>query len=323
MKATQREKIIQWGHDRLLSLGYQLETEKPDEIQNTDWSDVLRYKTSDGFIYLKHTPEALAIEANITQALYDQFSATVPEIIASNTDLNCFLMKDAGEPLRKMLKTQFNSRLLCNAITQFTSLQIDLAEHIDVFTHMGVPDWRLAHLPNLYDQFVLQKDLLRTDGLSESDIRKLILVSPEISKLCDSLIADGIPQSIVQCDFHDNNILIDKHSGEITFIDLGEVVISHPFFSLVGCLWQAKKNYGLKDGDEAYRLLYDACLNNFKIFNTHDRLKKAFTEASVLWQVFDVLAQYRLMLACGREVILSYQPGKLAASLRRLIKAFD
>jgi hypothetical protein len=70
---------------------------------------------------LKHAPGLLAWEATVIQILHDQFQLSVPEVIAHNAELNCFLMKDAGRPLREILKKQFDVALLCRAIDQFTS----------------------------------------------------------------------------------------------------------------------------------------------------------------------------------------------------------
>jgi hypothetical protein len=88
----------------------------PEIVQDTPWSYVIRFATSDGFIYLKQTPQQLALEANIIQALSDQFRAPVPTVIAHNTELNCFLMKDLGKSLRSILKQNFDEALLCKAI---------------------------------------------------------------------------------------------------------------------------------------------------------------------------------------------------------------
>ncbi len=55
---------------------------------------------------------------------------------------------------------------------------------------------------------------------------------PKASILCKKLSDYSIKQTIVQPDFNDNNTLIDNVSN-ITTIDLGEIVISHPFFSLL------------------------------------------------------------------------------------------
>ncbi len=144
------KEIIQWGCKYLSSHGYTLKSNLPENVQNTPWSYVVRFATSDGYIYLKHTPELLALEASIIQILHDQFHASVPEVIAHNAELNCFLMKDAGKSLREILKQQFDAALLCKAIDQFTSLQLAVADHVNVFLDIGVPDWRLDKLPDLY-----------------------------------------------------------------------------------------------------------------------------------------------------------------------------
>src|SRR6202021_730260 len=114
----------------------------------------------DGYNYLKATPELLSLEASIIHILHDQFHASVPEVIAHNTELNCFLMKDAGRSLREILKKQFDAALLCKAIDQFTSIQLTVADHVNIFLDIGVPDWRLDKLPALYKQLLSQKDLL-------------------------------------------------------------------------------------------------------------------------------------------------------------------
>lgn len=105
----------------------------PETVQNTPWSYVIRFVTFDGYIYLKHTPELLALEATVIHILCDQFHASVPKIIAYNSHLNCFLMKDAGNSLRLILKQNFDEMLVCKAIDQFTSLQIAVADHVSDF----------------------------------------------------------------------------------------------------------------------------------------------------------------------------------------------
>lgn len=127
------KKIIQWGCKQLLILGYRLKSHLPETVQNTPWSYVIRFATTDGYLYLKSTPVQLALEANIIQLLHDHFHASVPIIIAHSPELNCFLMKDAGRLLREILKQQFDTALYCKAIDQFTSLQIATADRIDVF----------------------------------------------------------------------------------------------------------------------------------------------------------------------------------------------
>lgn len=117
-------------------------------MQNRPWSYVIRYETSAGWIYLKQTPKLIALEASITKILHDQFHAPVPEIITSNQKLDCFLMKGAGNPLRPILKRQFDGKLLCKAVDVFTKMQIAVSNDVDVFINIGVPDYRLLMRQN-------------------------------------------------------------------------------------------------------------------------------------------------------------------------------
>ena len=142
-KSEGLEEISQWGCKYLSSHGYTLKSNLPEIVQKTPWSYVIRFATTDGYIYLKHTPELLALEVSIIQILRDKFHASVPIIIVNNTELNCFLMKDAGKSLREILKTQFDAALFCKAIDQFTSIQLAVADHVNLFLDIGVPVWRL------------------------------------------------------------------------------------------------------------------------------------------------------------------------------------
>lgn len=317
------EEVNEWACTTLLAHGYILKTMQAEEVQKTPWSCVERFMTDQGLIYLKQTPSLLALEAPITQILYTQFRSPVPEVIAYSSQLNCFLMKDAGISLRAVLKKNFDATLLCKAIETFTALQINVVDHTDIFLDLGVPDWRLDRLSDLYRKLLGQKGVLKADGLSEQELVELEALHPKLVNLCNQLSCYPIPQTIVQPDFHDNNTLINPASQKITLIDLGEVVIAHPFFSLINCLYQAKKHHGLTDKTDAYQALIDASIKNYEHFCSRGDLLEGLNIANILWFVYDVLAQYRLMNACGKEVILSRQPGKLKASLQGLIVALQ
>ncbi len=314
------KEIIKWGRDTLLSRGYALKDSLPETIQNTPWSYVVRFATSDGYIYLKRMPALLALEPIIIEILHDQFHAAVPNIIAHNAKLNCFLMKDAGRPLREILKSKFDITLFCKAIDQFTLTQLVVADHVNIFLNIGVPDWRLDKLTNLFVKLLSQREILIADGLLQIEIDKLEILIPTISNLCKKLSDYAIKPSIVQPDFNDNNTLIADGSQDITMIDLGEIVISHPFFSLLNCLRQAKKHHKLTDKNNSYLQLMNACLKNYMDFDSKENLLDAFRIANILWFVYDALAQYRLMLACDKARFLDFQrQGKLSDALKGLL----
>src|SRR3990167_313999 len=268
--------IIQWGLEYLSSHGYTLKSNQPEDVQIRPWSYVVRFSTSDGFIYLKQTPKLIALEATITKMLRNQFDAPVPEVIASNPVLDCFLMKDAGNPLRPILKKQFDAALLCKAVDEFTTMQLAVAKKVDVFIKIGVPDFQLHKLPDLYKELILKKDVLISDGLTEKEMDELALSVQIVSDLCKKLSEYAIPQTLVQPDFHDNNALIDDSLQKITIIDLGEIVISHPFFSLINFLDQIKKHHGLTEKDSAYQIIQKACFKNFTQFESSENLLKVF-----------------------------------------------
>jgi len=316
---TNKATIV-WGFEVLESLDYEPKSQTPEDIQHTHWSSVLRYDTALGYVYLKQTPQELFVESEVTQVLRSQFKASVPKVIAVNSELHCFLVLDAGTPLRGVLKQNFDVNLLSQAIDKFTLMQKIVSDDIQVLLDLGVPDWRLNKLPDLFEQLLDMHDLLLSDGLSSNDLKALQQLKPIVSQLCNMLSSYNIPETLVQCDFHDNNMLINPSTREITFIDLGEIVISHSFFSLVGCLWQAKKHHGLSEHDSDYLQLVNACFRNFTDSASMGEISAAIEQARKLWFVFEALAQARLMKACGAEKIQAHQPGKLATTLRETMQ---
>jgi hypothetical protein len=240
-------------------------------------------------------------------------------MIAHNPALNCFLMKDAGQTLRSLLKKKFDLNLLYKTVDQFTSLQLRVSDHVDALLNIGVPDWRLKQLPDLYRKVISQKELLLADGLTELDVIELEGLNPRIAYLCRKLSEYPIPESFVQPDFNDNNTLIDEMSQSITMIDLGEVAISHPFFSLINFLHVLRKTYALALDDETYLKIKQACLKNYQRFGSEKELSSAFEIASELYFAYSLLAHDRLVQACDRENLMSFQRGKLSEMLREFI----
>jgi len=317
---SNKNDIIRWGLGYLLSHGYTIKDTHPENVQIRPWSYVIRYDTSEGFVYLKQTPKLIALEATITKILHDQFHAPVPEIIASNLELDCFLMKNAGTPLRSLLKKQFDEKLLCKAVDAFTAMQISVSTNADTFINIGVPDYRLDKLPNLYKELISKKDVLIMDGLTENEIDKLHSLIQTVFDLCKKLSAYDIQETLVQPDFHDNNTLIDDASQEITIIDLGEIVISHPFFSLINFLQQIKKHHGLTEQDIAYQYIKDACFKNVIRFESKENILTIFELAKILFPIYGALAHYRLIEACDKTQLESYYgTGKLSAELKVLM----
>lgn len=313
--------ILKWATDCLISKGYILQ--HPTEIVlETPWSNVIRFPTSKGDVYLKQTPPSISLEPKITQLLADQFHASVPTVIAINDDLYCFLMEDAGKSLREYLKNEFRQDLLCQAIKQYTTIQRSIEHHLEPFLALGVPDWRLDKFPKLYHQITNQTEFLKADGITDKELQLLHDLNPKFSEQCEVLSQYQIPETLVQNDFHSNNILFEQNTKKITFIDLGETVITHPFFSLHTCLRQATIHHGVKELDKTYQQLQDACFENWLDLSPKKRLLTGFMLAKQLWPIYSAFGHYRLVIGVDLQAFKAYyvnRPHRLAGYFREYI----
>lgn len=307
------QEIIDWASS---ALGCSIS--KSEIVVNPAWSLVIRVTTEKGIYYLKQTPEKIGREAEIINTLRNTYNASVPEVVAINDEMHCFIMKDAGTSVRTILKATFNVDMVCTIADQFTRMQLEVAKDPEVLLELDVPNWGMTHLPQVFAELLDNLELLTADGIAPNEIEELKDKVPIISALCGKLAAFGIRDTIVQIDFNDNNVVVDQATGKYTHVDLGEIVISHPFFSLDNCLRQMTKHYNLTDPDEGYVKIKQALFKNYISIYGADTVNQAFAIARLLWNVNDALGQYRLIDACDRDTIMEFQGGKLGNTLREL-----
>ena len=284
---------IEWALDALNDLGYQLETLRPQIILETAWSQVCRFQTKLGLVYLKKVPSALSLEISVIQLLQEQFHARVPKVFAHNQKLFCFLMQDAGIPLHDVFKQEFRPNLLIDTLHHYTMLQLNSADKINRFLELGVPDWRLPHLPKLYRQLMNEEELLIGDGLSQEELKQLKRLEGKLQNFCEQLASFKVPDTFGHADFHDKNILVNPNNNQTTLIDLGEVVITHPFFSFVNCLYRATEF--LKLSSTQYRQLQEACFKNWLSIESSVHLFEIISIIQQCWPIHAVLGEYRLI----------------------------
>ena len=290
---------IKWARCVLEDKGYQIQSDTPDVIQDNPWSTVYRFKTSQGYVFLERVPSSLLLEPQVINTLRSKFHANVPFIIAETHEQHCFLMKDAGISLHDFLKHDFNINFLMRAIRAYTALQISSTHKTKLFFDVEVPDWRLEKLPNLYRDFINQEEsLLIESGLKKDDIIKLKRFESKLSSISEKLSSYKIKDTFGHADFHDKNILINPDTGQTTIIDLGEVIITHPFFSLHHCLHMAKANFSL--ADDQYNPLQLACFEPWLELESQKNLFDIFSLINQCWSIHAVLGQYRLMQSIGK-----------------------
>jgi len=284
---------IEWAIRALNTNGYQTNTTVPETILHTAWSTIYRFNTDKGFFFLKKVPASLSIEARVIDVLYNEFNAPVPRIIANNDELHCFLMKDAGVPLCDYFKDNFQADILINTMREYTQLQIMTAEKVNLFLNIGVPDWRLTNIPRLYEKLITEEALLMDGGITVDELQKLKELKPKLIAICEKLILYNIPDTFGHADLHDKNILIDANTHQTTLIDLGEVVITHPFFSLQNCLHRTTEHFSLSDLE--YRQLQIACFQPWLALETEKNLIEILSLIQQCWSIHAVLGEYRLV----------------------------
>lgn len=306
---------MNWATEYLNTYNYGIQS-SIENIQTMPWSNVFRFTTSKGYVYLKQTPPELSLEAELTNILHYKYSANVPNILAINKDLRCFLMQDGGIRLRNILMSNFQLDLLCQAIKKYTYIQNACLPNMEKFLELGIPDWRLDKLPSLYDNLISKSDFLKKDGLSEQELEILINLSRHVFLICKSLGKYQISETLDHCDFHDGNILVDQH-GKCTIIDWGETVITHPLFSLISCLNNITHRYKLSDQD--HKTLNEVCFSN--LMNKTNHCDEIIKTARKIQPIYRALSFYRLKISSDSNTFDSWSEGHgcVARPLREFI----
>jgi hypothetical protein len=197
------------------------------------WSTVLRIPTNEGMLFFKATAPETIYESALTRALARWYPDRMPELVATDTAQGWMLMRDGGEPLRASIRPTKDIAPWTPVIKLFSEVQIGLIEHVSELLDLGIPDWRLARLPELYTNLLADTDSLLLDkpnGLTSEEFQRVQELAPRFAQICDELAAFGIPETLNQGDFHDGNVLVKN--GRITLFDWGDGCVTHPFVSL-------------------------------------------------------------------------------------------
>ncbi len=311
------DDAIEWAGNYLLDNGY-VTKGVPEPIRAMPWSKVSCFSTSEGSVFLKQMAAPFALEPTLIKTLSEWDIDNVPKVIADNKALYCFLMKDAGQPLRNHQKDGLQLDLFCKALKIYAHIQIKAVKQVEALLLIGIPDWRVVKLPDLYQQLINQEDVLQTDGLTLPEIKVLKGLQDKVSDLCELLSGYKIPETIDHVDFHDNNILIKD--GYLTIADWGDAVISHPFFSLASCLNSARRNHDLQETDGRYEILKNAYLDNWLAFAPKDQLLEAFQLAKRLRKIQVALNFCRVKKTANMNSSHDFD-GYMAQALRDFMKA--
>lgn len=292
------EAIIHWCETTLKSKGYAL-LGPIEPVRLMLWSKVYRILSSQGYIYIKEMTAPFAIEARLINYLTEAGLHSLPHLLAYNEDLLCFMMMDAGTTLRMLLKKDYRRDIVVQGLIACADIQQQMIQSVDALLALGLPDWRLRCLPQLYNSLLSHETWLLNDGLSISELNNLSKLQPQFSDLCEQLASYQIPETIEHCDFQDNNLLL---AGEhVTINDWADAVITHPFFSLHSFLLSARRNHGFAERSEMDNYLKNAYLQAWIGFEPEQRLLEIYDLSKTINSIKFAISFYRITQCAQTE----------------------
>jgi Phosphotransferase enzyme family len=227
-----REEVDEWIHAQAGKQGLSI-TGDIEQPHIYPWSTVLRIPTDQGRLFFKATAAETLYESALTQKLGVYYSTSLPELIAVETSRGWMLMRDGGEALRASIRPNKDIRPWTPVIKLFSEVQRGCVGHVSELLALGIPDWRLEHLPNFYNELLADADSILVDqpkGLTSEEFQRVQGLASRFTEICGQLAGFGIPETINHGDFHDGNVLVKD--GRITLFDWGDGCIGHPFISL-------------------------------------------------------------------------------------------
>jgi hypothetical protein len=195
-------------------------TGEPEQTHVTRWSTVLRLPTGDGPVWFKANDDSMHHEAGLVGLLAARRPEVVPPLLASDPDRGWMLMDDAGERLRTIVPRERSLDRWHEALRLYAGVQLAATTDADQMLDLGVPDRRLARLPEQYDELVHRLDV-------EPRFRE---AATEVERLCDALAASGLPDTVQHDDLHDGQVFV--HDGRTLLLDWGDSCVTHPFLTL-------------------------------------------------------------------------------------------
>lgn len=241
------------------------------------WSAFARVPTTSGSVYFKAPSPALKFEAALAQALARWRPDCMLPILAVDLEWGWTLSADAGVTLRSLGQTIEQLPHWHKILPLYVEVQIDLAARVDQMLALGVPDRRLATLPQLYDQLLGDTENLRVSlspGLTRDEHRRLLDLRPRLAALCEELAGYSLPETIAHEEVHENNVVF--RDGRYIFTDWSDSSVAHPFFSMLVTLRAAAHWLKLAEQGPEMMRLRDIYLEAWSNFGTRPDLLAAF-----------------------------------------------
>jgi hypothetical protein len=286
------------------------------DVRIKPWAAVLRVPTDGGTLYFKEATPDLAHEARLIEILARRRPELVTEVLIAD-ERGRMLMRDGGIQLSAALAHDPDLAYWQEALPLYAELQIDAALAAGDLVAAGAFDRRAAVLPQVYDELLDAKDLLRVglpDGVTADEHRRLRELAPEIVAVCEQLAAAGVPESIQNDDLTHGSIFLTGDGYR--FLDWGDACVSHPFFTLTVTLRVVELVHELPPGSPEIDRVRDAYLEPFTTFAPRATLVPLAATARRVGQI----CRAAMRADAERSGYYADEPDALAWSLRLLLE---
>ncbi|MFU8876121.1 aminoglycoside phosphotransferase family protein [Micromonospora sp. SL4-19] len=226
-------RVQDWIDEQLGELGV-TRTGPPVQPHVYPWSTAMRVPTDRGDVWFKANIESLRHEAAVLRRIAARRPDVVPPLLAADSASGWMLMADAGETLRVVTQREQSLDRWRAVLPLYAGIQLDLADDVDDLLALGVPDLRLATLPEAYGRLV--------DEVGAE--RRFHEAAPMVADLCEELAGYGLPELLQHDDLHDGQVFV--RDGRHLVMDWGDACVSHPFFTLSVTL-EGGLAWGLED----------------------------------------------------------------------------
>ena len=231
------ESACTWTEAQLARLGMR-RTGDVEQPHVRPWSTVMRIPTDAGDVWFKANDDTLRHEERVASLLSARMPELVPPLLAGDPETGWMLMSDAGEKLRTVVPRERSLGRWLDVLPRYAALQLAAVDDVDALIDAGVPDMRLAVLPEKYERLVSTLDV-------EQRFRDAVA---HVADLCDRLAAFGLDETVQHDDLHDAQVFL--RDGSHLVLDWGDACVSHPFFTLSVTL-EGQLAWGLDDEEDS------------------------------------------------------------------------
>lgn len=211
--------VTAWIDEGLAGAGRR-RTGAPDQGHVRPWSTVLSVPTGAGTVWFKANAPELRHEVVVTRLLAARVPDRVPPLLADDAGRGWMLMEDGGQRLREVVEEERDLSRWDDVLDGAADIARAMEPDVDALLANGVPDLRLATLPDKY------AELVAGEGM-EQRFRDAV---PRVRELAAELASYGVPETLQHDDLHDGQVFV--RDGRQLILDWGDAVVSHPFFTL-------------------------------------------------------------------------------------------